>query len=549
MKLLMVISFLFFLNTPDSSALVPLEGIIFGELQPSQVNDKFKGLLSYKFKPESANEMELVTLLNYKALHEQGRDLQLFCEELPKLRYSDPWQEQTASRSIVGTLQFVGMDIVTRSIAEFAKLLEMKEDEYFQLSENLVANSCSPNFTVYSHKTIRDNLKYYFKNDSKYKLPSLNNSPFFSEHTKTRLNTYESNRLQFHYALLNFRALCSWGGDEGDYRMLVPYLRSPVIMSHVFNNLLGRKIEINLRKKVTFLKRDKDTAKVACEDLICRKRTNYQFKKLFPRMIGSTRLKDDLYGLYCNEYQNARYNKETSIDPIKTWFKEMTPYQSHMEVRSLIALLTGIADPLFGVEKFEQVGEVIKGAIQERWDQWAANRVKKIQVGQLYEEPLELELVSKATTPEIRRGEFKIHFQVGLSEIDKVLVGVDKIDSYFNLDFESRYLSYVKDRLIFYHNRGDFINKARIRNALEAKVLEKIKDKDKYFKVKLSREDFAKIVAEELIAQLNNYDGSKLQRLDESRIIVPVEFEYGLFALQYIHQKFLYDRKEVLTFK
>ena len=266
-------------------------------------------------------------------------------------------------------------------------------------------------------------------------------------------------------------------------------------------------------------------------------------------MIGSTRLKDDLYGLYCNEYQNARYRKSETAEPFKTWFKEMTPYQSQMEVRSLIALFTGIADPLFGVEKFEQIGEVLKGAIQERWDQWATNRVKKIHVAQLYEEPLELELVSKAREPEIRRGEFQIHFQVGLSEIDKVLTGVDKIDSYFNLDFESRYLSYVKDRLIFYHNRGDFINKGRIRNALEAKILEKIKDKDKYFKVKLSREDFAKIVAEELIAQLNNYDGGKLKRLDDSDITIPVKFEYGLFALQYIHQKFVFDRKEVLTFK
>ena len=143
-------------------------------------------------------------------------------------------------------------------------------------------------------------------------------------------------------------------------------------------------------------------------------------------MIGSTRLKDDLYGLYCNEYQNARYNKETSIDPIKTWFKEMTPYQSQMEVRSLIALFTGIADPLFGVENFEQVGEVLKGAIQERWDQWAANRVKKIQVGQLYEEPLELELVSQATAPEIRRGEFKIHFQ---NVIKFILRGILKVYS------------------------------------------------------------------------------------------------------------------------
>ncbi|MAZ49687.1 MAG: hypothetical protein CME65_14090 [Halobacteriovoraceae bacterium] len=535
----------------DIQAMTPLEGIIYGDVSGNTEDSKFQGLLSYRYEETDQGGKELAKLLTYRAINQQGLNLGQFCEDFPQITYTNEWQKQSASRSTIGTLQFLGIDILSKAIAKFARKLEMPQNEFETLSKNIVQNYCSPNFTVYSHKTIEDNLINNFKTDAKFDLPSFSESKYFPESIKRRLGTLDATKKQFHYSILNFRALCSWNGDESDYRLLVPYLKDPMIMSYVFNNLIGQKLSVNLEEKRVDIAVDPEASKIACEDLICRKRTNEVFKRIFPRMIGSTRLQDDLYGLYCERYSRLRINTNNAHPKIKKWASEMTPYQRQLEVINFKSLMSGIPDPIMGLEEFQDIAVVMKNGVLERWNKWSNRQVKRVQASQLYEEPLEIELVSAIDSPETRRGDFAIKFNIGLSEIDEVLEDVDKIDAYFSLEFESRYLASTRERLTFFYNRGDFINSSQVKESFEKRIFEMIKDKEKYFNIKLSREDFSKLLAEELLGQLNNYRGRELKKLSREKITIPVRFSYGLFALQYIHQKFIYEQKsqEVLTFK
>ena len=550
MKVIFCLNLILIWSLPAFS-MVPLEGIIYGGQSSRLVDQKFQGLLSYRYSDSDSDTAELVKLLNYRGMNRQGMSLAMFCEDLPDVNYISEWQAQSASRSIIGNLQFLGIDILSKAIAKFALKLEMNETDYKNLSENIVNNYCSPNFTVYSKKTIKDSLMSNFQQKTKFKLPSISESKYFPEAAKVRLGTLDSVKKQFHYSILNFRALCSWNGDESDYRLLVPYLQDPVIMSYVFNSIMGQKLSIDPVEREVLMVEDESAPKIACEDLICRPRKKEIFKRLFPRMVGSTRLQDDLNGLYCNRYAKARYRLDSVNAQVKKWIEEMTPYQRQLEVISLKSLITGIPDPLFALDKFSEIQEVAKAGVLERWNKWSNRQVDKVQISQLYEEPLEIELVSMIDTPEIRRGEFNVKFNIGLSEIDKVLTDVDKIDAYFNLTFENKYLASVRERLTFYYNRGDFINANQVTRSFERKIVEAIKDKEKYFNIKLSRADFAKILADELLGQLNSYRGRQLKKLSEKDVVIPVKFHYGLFALQYIHQKFIYEQKsqQVLTFK
>lgn len=546
-----VIYYLVLLTSMSAYGIVPLEGIIFGKVRDTDKYDKFNGLLSYNYTDDDSNTQELRRLLTYQALINQTTDLQNFCQQVPKIRYTNSWKRELAIRSVIGTFQHVGLDVTVRAIAEYAKKIEMEPQAFKTLSENIVGNYCSENISVYSKKTLLQNLENYFQNESGFQLPSVKNSPFFSEDFKQRHNTLEVAKREFNNTLKNFRALCSWHGDSSNYRMLVPYLRNPAVMVYVFNNLLAKKISFDpITQKLLFVD-DPSSVKVACEDLVCRKRDEVSFKKLFPRMIGSTRLKDDLYGLYCDEFERARYRPDISQPQVKDWIESLGSYESRIEALNFISLITQIPDGLIVAEKFSDIQRIFKKNIKERWDKWAEETVSRVQISQLYEEPLEIELISQEKTSAVRKGEFNFFLRMTLSEIDKVLSDVDKIDSYFNLKFEKRFLAYVKERSTFYYNRGELDKAYRVEHSLTQQILKKLEPFQKYFKIKLTNKQLAELLSKELLKQLNNYRGGSVNRLSQETVEIPVRISYGIFALQYIHEKFKYNQKrsELLTFK
>ena len=532
-------------------AIVPLTGVIYGDRASTYEDDKFNGLLSFSYQKEDLGEREPDKLLSFKAIQNEAESLKLFCEDLPKIKYSEGWKKDSAIRSIIGTLQFVGIDVAARAIGMYANKLELTDLEFQNLSQNIVKNYCSANMTVYAHRTLLENLSKYNREEKYFRLPSTSDSPFFSDDYKQRHDTRESLKRELNYSIMNFRSLCSWDGSTDDYRLLVPYLKSPVLMSYIFDKIQGKVFSYDKRSKSISLEFSGVPVLVACEDLVCRKRSPNDFKKIFPRMIGSSRLQDDLFGIYCDLFSKLKYKRDTSNRVVKNWIDQKGSYQGRLEVFNLIALLTQIPNPLIFTENFRSLDLLVNNNIKERWDRWSFNSLKSTEVAQYYEEPLEIELISQKNSTRIRDGLFNIELRVSLSEIDKVLDEKDKISAFFNLKFESRYLSYIKNRLAFHYNRGDVKKVSAIENNFRNKIIEMVKDKDKFFGIKLSRKDFGQLLASELLAQLEASNGNNLKRLDKKDIVVPVRFAYGLFALQYIHQKFIYQRKsqQLLTFK
>ena len=75
--------------------------------------------------------------------------------------------------------------------------------------------------------------------------------------------------------------------------------------------------------------------------------------------------------------------------------------------------------------------------------------------------------------------------------------------------------------------------------------------KAKYYKVPLLKKGMATIIANDLLEQVRNYSGHEMYDLKTKRISVPVNFRYGLFALQYIRKKYQIKQseKQLLTFR
>ena len=265
-------------------ALVPVEGILLGEAVSDYQQDPLTFIFSDIY--DKSQDGENTKLRLYQSTIESGSLLKESCNLFVVPNYSSSWMEKQAKRSMVATVQYVGLDTSIKAIGAYAKKFELSDDAFSQLSKNLVQNYCSKNITVYSIKRLEQALAYYFKNPQNVIIPSVDGSPFMTPLYKTTTESSTSRSNEFDQAINNFKSFCSWGGDVADYRMMVPYLNNSFIMAFMIKNMSGVQDKFDSKlQKITQVS-SPDTAQVTCKDLICRKVSLSEFKQSFPRSIG-----------------------------------------------------------------------------------------------------------------------------------------------------------------------------------------------------------------------------------------------------------------------
>lgn len=548
----MIIFFLITLVSANSIALLPIEGILYGQVKDIKQYDPFIGMLNSSYI--GLNEIEgeeKANLTRYFALYKQGVALVNYCAKSERAEYSDKAREDTAIRSTVANLQYLSLDYSLRNIANYAKLLEFDQEKYTNLYTNLVNNSCSQNITVFSHKMLKANFNHFWSNPTGIKVPGINESPYFSKATKEKLNSRAAVERSLYYTINSFRSLCSWDGSTDDFALMTPYLRNPFLMSFVFSNMQQKKINIDIKTETVFFDKADTGIQVACENLICRRTTPEKFKIMFPTINGSSKLEDDLKLLYCNYFERARSDKENLSAQQKNWIEGQNANSKIIETMNLVSQITGVSDLLIGVDKYSDIVDLFKANIKERWDEWAVNKSSKFNSEQLYEESLELTLVSKTSTVAAELGEFAVDFNVELGEIDKLLGGHDKINTSFHLEFPVSYIENLKQKVTFNYNTSRFQIIDNLRSTFALKINHQLEQKKKYFKVPLWNERMGELLANELINQFLNQKEKPAQRISQKFKRIPVNFHFGVFALQYIRDKYKFriQDQKLLTFK
>ena len=433
------------LTSASSHALIPLEGIVFGNVEDIKQYDPFSEMLSSLYYQAQGSDNKKLEKLNfYIASYKQGYDLMQSCNSSTRVTYSTSWQKDSAKRSVAAGLQYIGLDLALKSIANYAKKLNYSEEKYKTLYTNLVTNTCSQNLTVYSHKMLLNNFKYFWKNETGFENPSIAGNPYFDNYIQQYHETKDSIEKSLYFSVLNFRGLCSWNSDVENFALMAPYIKNPFIMSMVFNNLSQQKLKLDSKTGQALLVEAEDGVQVACENMICRKTDSDRFVKLFPRIDGSDNLYSDLKLLYCNHLQNSKISYSTLPDEQKKWVDSQGDYVKKIEGMHLFSLFTGIPEFLVTAEKFTDVMSFMKNNIKHRWDIWSESKTNKFNLEQLYEEPLEVTLVEYRNRLNLERGKFQVNFSVTLGEIDKMIDNFDEIDIEFNLSFEKRYLAYYR---------------------------------------------------------------------------------------------------------
>jgi hypothetical protein len=325
---------------------------------------------------------------------------------------------------------------------------------------------------------------------------------------------------------------------------MTPYLNDPFLMSFVSNNMERKVIALDSKTKEIFLRKSDKSARVVCEDLICRNRSDKEFVKYFPRMIGSTNFRDDLKFLYCEHFKNKRVDYKQLNPTQKKWINAQTYEEPRIEVMNFFGLITKFPDLFVMSSKFSDLYKGLKINIKDRWDEWADKKLSSFDKSQFYEEPFEVRLNSQAQTNRVERGDFNIVFDVNLGEIDKMLNEFDKITMDFNLVFSNKYLAHIQSRLVTLHNLGRFDEEKNEINKFESIIFHQLELKAKHLTMPLANKGIAKLMAKEIIDQLSFYRGNKLKDLKYKEMIIPVELRFGVYALQYLRKKYQADQFE-----
>lgn len=517
-------------------ALTPVEGILLGEAVPEIQNDPLSLVFS-NIHENSSNDFEYKKIKNYQAVLKAGTYFTEECSILGPVSYSTTWKEQQAKRSVVAALQYIGLDTTIKAIGAYAKTLEVGESEYKTLVDNIMGQYCSENVTVMSLKTIRKSLEYYYQNPDQNILPNVEKSPYVTEAFRTGSLTSDTRSKEFQYALKNFRAFCSWGGNSEDYRLLPPYLKNPFIMSLVTRNMAGfRYVWDDVSAKMIWKKDSPDAVRVVCKDLICRQTSRENFIKDFPTSTGSTGVSTDLNKLYCQHFRFLDYDQKKTIPEVREWIKATEIEEPFLESGFFVSLMTGVPDPFMIQNKFSDIPLIVKSSVDERWSKWSRDSLSTFSRDLLFEESLRVRALPRRQIADIRE-DLMLDFHVTLGEMDRIMKVGDKVSLSFDFKFSKNWLK----SLITKRNKvvGDLdVEGEKVFRAEIARYVDlQLRTKEKLFTQKVWNEEFSRLIAEELLGQVLSYRGRYFEDFTDEMVTVPVRFSYGIFALSYLRYR------------
>lgn len=514
-----------------AQALVPVEGIIMGVARESVQSDPLSFIFRDIYDRSQFKENKKLKLYHHS--YTAGTYLTESCSFYGPTLYANSWREKQAKRAVASTLQYIGLDTSIKAIGAYAKKVEMEEEDFKRLSSNLVKNYCSKNITIFSLRNIERSLAHYYANPLLEMIPEVESSPFATKDFKARTQSSEARSVELEYAIKTFRTFCSWGGEVEDYRMMGPYLKNPFIMSFVIKNLLGVQDTVMEKELKVATIKSPSTVQVTCDELICRKSSMGDFLKKFPLSVGSTGLNTDLAKLYCNHFRYDDYSGANTIPQVKQWIKDSELEDPVFETSFFISFMTGVPDPIFSTDKYKELPFLAKSSIDERWSSWAADVLKVFSKGMLFEESLKVKVQPIRDSAALYEG-FSLNFGITLGEMDRIMNNTDKLKLKFELKLSKNYLRALRVKWVHLVNEADFDGQKVFKKEIAAYLDIQIKKKEKLFLQKMWNQDFSRLLAEELLSQVTLYRGSLFKSYQDQLLTVPIEFNYGLFALSYL---------------
>jgi hypothetical protein len=433
-------------------------------------------------------------------------------------------------------IQYIGLDLTSRSIPLYAKKLEFTSDEYNNLVEGLVGNYCSTNLSVISKKELLGNLKLKFERENTFQLPNVDKNPFFPDDFKDSISPQKALENEFLFTVKLFKSLCSWSGSPENAGLMVPIVKHPALMAFFQRQMSNLGIGYNLAQNKTFLKSDNETIQVWCDQLICRKVSREDFQRKFIPSIGSSSVNDDFKRLYCEDFRNIDYRPKESDPRLAKEMNAMTFDEENFVNAQFIALITGVPDFLLRADNFQKGGDILRANIDHTWSKWAKSSLDNFVRDLFFEEPLTFEIVEQKSMQTLRSSQIRIVFDVNLGEFDRSTEEVGKVKVRFQLGIQNAFLRYYRQALLDVEALNA-TERARLKNRLKQQITPDLQRAKEKWLIPPWRGDLEGLIANEITTQILDRSVKVLPFEGAGNMPINIEINYGLFALKYIHHQ------------
>jgi len=548
-KLSVVFLFLALSLITKSHALVPMESLILGDFTDRYLEDEsdplnyvFKKELSLNEKLQSSKDSSRVQLAIYRGFYEEGKNLINYCKSSIPTSYISEWDKTQAKRALITTIQYIGLDLTTRALAQYAKELDFTSEEYDNFSEGIVGNSCSQNLSVISKKELLKNLKLKFYKTNNFSLPTVEKNPFFADHLDDLLPKRKSKEQEFLYTVKLFQSLCSWSGNPENPGLLVPILKHSGLMAFFNRQLSGMQISWNALNNTTYLREDKDTIQIACDNLICRKTTREKFQEKYVYSLGGTSISEDQKRLFCNDFRNADYLPKENDPRLAKIMNQRTFDEENLINSQFISLITGLPDFFIRSTHFNQGEDVIRSSLDNVWTKWAKQNTENLSKELFFEEPLTMELVDQNQYYDFRSGKLSLAFDVNLGEFDRNTQRMGKIKINFNINVQTSFLKYYKEAMktVAYQDNAE---KIRLKNRFKIQFSNEVKLAKEKLLIPPWKGDLEELMVNELTSQILDTPDKYLPLDSPGMTKIDVEINYGVFALKYLTHQYKVQKK------
>lgn len=534
-------AFLFLILSWSSAwALVPLESLLLGDFSDYYSNKMGQiDPINYIFQdtPMGQNS-DKERLATYRGFIYEGMNLLNKCENTKKITYATNWSETQAKRSLLATLQYIGLDVTTRALAKYAQEVEYSEEEYQNLIDNLVGNYCSTNISIISIRQLKLNMMALFKGDAGgFVLPQIKGNALFPQSILTLNLRDKVLDQEFSQTAKLFRAFCSWGGDVDDLRLLVPIIRNPVIASFVARNMANQSLKWGALDNIVYKSPVDNSINVLCDNLICRRTDKTDFLRKYPRSMGFKSIEDEVERSYCTFFKNSEYRSNDLVPSIKEIIQKQTEIDDTLMIAQFIALVTGFPDFIVGLDKWKDGEALIRASMDQEWDKWADERNEQFSRDLYFEEQLTIEKVDRSLYFDAKKPIFSTIFDVNLGEYDRINQMVGKVGFKFDLKLSHSFLAMIR-RDWGARSPKDKPAQEKIIKLFSSHIQKEVDKVHATFAFPLWKGDFARLISLELLEQLVLYQGDYFRFSKKETLTVPVMLNFAPFALKYQNYKY-----------
>lgn len=433
---------------------------------------------------------------------EEGENLLNRCESYSWSEQLDERELNQVLQTLLAAYQWIGLDLTGRAIVEYGKALGWPSHKRQLLTQNLVQQYCSPNLSLISLRGLRERLQRWDRYGSGVLLS-------------------EASVQELRYSIALFRNFCSWGGEAKRPRLLSWIVQDPQFSALVLRKLGGVNVQYDGHLRVNYLGPAVDDAvSVSCQGTLCRLTSREDFLQYFSRILGGADLVVEMERVYCHHLRFLQPNVLPRNGVIEGWVKSTRPEERLLMAGQLAALVTGIPELFLQVSNYRDLVPLLRPSYRQSWDFWARETASWLARDLSFEESLSLQ------SKQYRGPDIRPQFGVTAGEWDRILLKGWK-------GLTVRYpLSIPKKVLLWAQGRPPG-KREQVLQVLRRQITVQIKAMEQRYAFPPWSRDPSGLFAEELLRQLLRHSG--VFPGAGGRVEVPIELQYGPFALKYIH--------------